>query len=402
MRSVYRTRGFTLIELLVVIAIIAVLAAILFPVFAKAREKAWQSTCISNQRQLAAGLAIYVQDNDETFFPADNNVWSTKLSGLPAEVFHCPSTSDPGSASTPNYGFNAALYGVALGKLVNPSMCPLTADYSALNARTSYQIADWNNDIDPRHSNKDTVILSCVDGHVAAELVFNPAIPTGTFGALLMKGYNPYDGATLALDQPAQISSWQNANGYSITPNGGSPTIYTIPDGACYENGSAPNIIYSADLAVSQVWNYADAMLGAYLAAPVTNASYTGGIFLALARSEGGFAITQNATCYSDPGSFSATIAYSLGNATSTSTEHTYSNGNFYRLTAYIINGQATLVAYNYKTGGVPMPVGCGVSKINWSLLQNQTSMALFSHTNGGQTAYAQNIKIYIVPPITQ
>lgn len=58
-------RGFTLIELLVVIGIIAILAAILFPVFAKAREKARQITCASNMRQLGMAAMQYTQDNDE-------------------------------------------------------------------------------------------------------------------------------------------------------------------------------------------------------------------------------------------------------------------------------------------------------------------------------------------------
>jgi len=66
-------RGFTLIELLVVIAIIAILAAILFPVFAKAREKARQSACLSNVKQITLALLQYVQDYDETFCPA--NQW---------------------------------------------------------------------------------------------------------------------------------------------------------------------------------------------------------------------------------------------------------------------------------------------------------------------------------------
>ena len=60
-------RGFTLIELLVVIAIIAILAAILFPVFARARENARKSTCQSNLKQLGLGMIQYAQDYDETF-----------------------------------------------------------------------------------------------------------------------------------------------------------------------------------------------------------------------------------------------------------------------------------------------------------------------------------------------
>ena len=62
-----RHRGFTLIELLVVIAIIAILAAILFPVFAKARDKARQSVCLSNMKQLGLSMLMYAEDYDETF-----------------------------------------------------------------------------------------------------------------------------------------------------------------------------------------------------------------------------------------------------------------------------------------------------------------------------------------------
>ncbi|WP_394795964.1 type II secretion system protein [Armatimonas sp.] len=67
-----RRAAFTLIELLVVIAIIAILAAILFPVFAQARAKARQTVCMSNMRQIGMGVRMYVQDYDEIYFAFDH------------------------------------------------------------------------------------------------------------------------------------------------------------------------------------------------------------------------------------------------------------------------------------------------------------------------------------------
>ncbi|MFP3903196.1 MAG: DUF1559 domain-containing protein [Armatimonadota bacterium] len=71
-------RGFTLIELLVVIAIIAILAAILFPVFARAREKARQSSCLSNVKQIGLAYMQYAQDYDETYCVWRNNMGTPK------------------------------------------------------------------------------------------------------------------------------------------------------------------------------------------------------------------------------------------------------------------------------------------------------------------------------------
>src|SRR5687768_2051326 len=76
-------RGFTLIELLVVIAIIAILAAVLFPVFAQAREKARAASCLSNTKQVGTAVQLYLQDYDETFPFSDN--FSIIVPGSPVQ-----------------------------------------------------------------------------------------------------------------------------------------------------------------------------------------------------------------------------------------------------------------------------------------------------------------------------
>src|SRR3569833_607568 len=96
-----RAKGFafTLIELLVVIAIIAIIAAILFPVFAKAREKARQTSCISNLKQIGLSLMQYSEDNEEVMPPLStgdpSNTFSFRALVQPyvksLEIFKCPS-----------------------------------------------------------------------------------------------------------------------------------------------------------------------------------------------------------------------------------------------------------------------------------------------------------------------
>src|SRR3954470_2379983 len=78
-----RNQGFTLIELLVVIAIIAILAAILFPVFAQAREKARQTSCTSNLKQLGTGLMMYAQDYDEMMPRANQDATLAECNAAP-------------------------------------------------------------------------------------------------------------------------------------------------------------------------------------------------------------------------------------------------------------------------------------------------------------------------------
>ena len=125
--------GFTLIELLVVIAIIAILAAILFPVFAQAREKARQITCVSNEKQMGLAILQYVQDYDEHYPQANNTIgtqWydnifpyvkngnlSGGLSYGNGGMFHCPSFPDTNQGQ--NYGASDGLFPNNLG--LNPT-----------------------------------------------------------------------------------------------------------------------------------------------------------------------------------------------------------------------------------------------------------------------------------------
>ena len=112
-----RSKGFTLIELLVVIAIIAILAAILFPVFAKVREKARQTACLSNLKQIGLGITQYVQDNDEmtpngTDQYARCSGWAWQIYPYVKSVgaFKCPDDSGA-DADCPSLAMNANLGG---------------------------------------------------------------------------------------------------------------------------------------------------------------------------------------------------------------------------------------------------------------------------------------------------
>jgi len=121
-RTNERKKGFTLIELLVVIAIIGILAAILFPVFARARENARKAACMSNLKQIGLGMMMYIQDFDETFpvawqswVPTDRMYWYQIIDPYikNQQVFVCPTAgqivdSDGNVQYSGGYGYNIA------------------------------------------------------------------------------------------------------------------------------------------------------------------------------------------------------------------------------------------------------------------------------------------------------
>ena len=151
-------RGFTLIELLVVIAIIAILAAILFPVFARAREKAKMASCLSNTKQLGLGAMMYVQDYDDIMFPRCTGTW-----GQPGAVYWYPtSATAPGfimpyvkneqifyCPSVPTkigYGYNFGLAGTPSSAIKSPAEKVLFSDNTytaAILYHPSQGVLNW-------------------------------------------------------------------------------------------------------------------------------------------------------------------------------------------------------------------------------------------------------------------
>jgi prepilin-type N-terminal cleavage/methylation domain-containing protein/prepilin-type processing-associated H-X9-DG protein len=155
-------KGFTLIELLVVIAIIAVLAAILFPVFARAREKARGTTCSSNQRQIAVSIQMYCQDHEETL-PSTGSIWQNI--NADAGILACPTL---GKTPPNGYVYDGNLNGMAIGKLADPTTVFFTADgFTSTTPGVSPNVEAASSQFDYRHSKK--LIASFADGHVGTQ-----------------------------------------------------------------------------------------------------------------------------------------------------------------------------------------------------------------------------------------
>jgi prepilin-type N-terminal cleavage/methylation domain-containing protein/prepilin-type processing-associated H-X9-DG protein len=176
-------RGFTLIELLVVISIIALLAAILFPVFARARENARRSSCISNAKQLSLGIVMYAQDYDERMMPLYYGTVYWPYLTLPytksQQILNCPSesgakyvaTTDPvyswntnvdyGMSMQLSGGLPAGVRGPALSQIAKPSETVLLAD-TTNNWQVQPSVIGANPAV---YRHLDTTVVAFCDGH---------------------------------------------------------------------------------------------------------------------------------------------------------------------------------------------------------------------------------------------
>lgn len=156
-------RGFTLIELLVVIAVIALLAAILFPVFARARENARRTSCMSNMKQLGLGMLQYAQDYDESYFG------STRMSTPPtpailvypgvgwagamyayvknAQVYKCPNDTNTGSGNNVpvSYAFNYYAAATKLSQHAYPALGILFSEISGSSVNVTDPLESGSN-----------------------------------------------------------------------------------------------------------------------------------------------------------------------------------------------------------------------------------------------------------------
>ena len=185
-------KGFTLIELLVVIAIIAILAAILFPVFAKAREKARQTSCLSNLKQLTLGALMYAQDYDETLPYTVIGVMGGQMYSVfeivepytkNTQINLCPSDDSRGAVDLTGPPFNMSRYSyitngvimplaiagvqvdqaMKLAEIHKPAECVAMCDGDLDESQLPASMVIW-----PAYRHNEMANFSFADGHAKA------------------------------------------------------------------------------------------------------------------------------------------------------------------------------------------------------------------------------------------
>ena len=201
--------AFTLIELLVVIAIIAILAAILFPVFARARENARRSSCQSNMKQIGLGILQYAQDYDERL-PAGNvgNLcWGWAGPIYPyvksSQIFACP--SDPNGGSTTS-GLTPVSYGYNLNLTACDTSFGATPTLSAMQAPTRtvflFELGGKIDTANPGNSNASIVNFNAL-----------PEPP----GVFMSRSTNAFDGAGALVFATGTIDTSSLLSGFNAS-----------------------------------------------------------------------------------------------------------------------------------------------------------------------------------------
>lgn len=232
-------KAFTLIELLVVIAIIAILAAILFPVFARARENARRSSCQSNIKQILLGDLQYSQDYDERF-----PLWTTNWGAIvqpylkSTQIFVCPSASDTVMSYTRNALWSTTAQ--TLASIPNPSQSVMIAEsYGVDQANAAYSCwfipaaaitggGSWLARLYPSGAQSTAAFIAAdrhleganygfVDGHVKW---LKPQGATLTYGAAGTKNGPQPAGSTGPLPHIEGIDYNINQNSNGITGTG--------------------------------------------------------------------------------------------------------------------------------------------------------------------------------------
>ncbi len=284
-----RSKGFTLIELLVVIAIISILAAILFPVFAKAREKARQTTCASNMKQIGLAVLQYNEDNDEAM-PSDlysnyagcYNAYSWRFAIYPyvkaTGVYTCPTNTNIVLDYLSTSDCTNKLYGIG-----NGSNGGMIDDYVANtnNARTNNRPGthypgfcggvDCNNPGDGPIGNQDSSSASSANFNSAISLVpkivspaqcimFLEMAPAKSQDDMLDISNSHYVGYLFA--GHTQNTNYAFCDGHvkSMTPNntlctmdgGTSPTNIWTKDGICFTDTTSDNHYNSGDITAAK------------------------------------------------------------------------------------------------------------------------------------------------------
>jgi prepilin-type N-terminal cleavage/methylation domain-containing protein/prepilin-type processing-associated H-X9-DG protein len=239
-------QGFTLIELLVVIAIIAILAAILFPVFAQAREQARKTSCLSNMKQIGTATMLYVQDYDETYpmnlymgFEPGPCVYTAWTAIIPysknTQLYACP--SNPTALDFPP----------AMATISMPPPCTSTPRLKYISYMPNFALMDWGepSNIFGPNNGRPVKSLAIVEypAETAAWSDSSPSLPDAYFGMMdepIQPRHHNVLNVAFADGHAKNMKAkpWLDANGNHLggyQPDGRAIKYYKVTDAGPYQ-----------------------------------------------------------------------------------------------------------------------------------------------------------------------